>query len=117
MEQNDKLVLIYATFPSVAAASAIGEDLVKARLAACVNILEGIVSIYEWEGQLQRDTEAVAIVKTREDLAATVVATLKAAHSYENPAIVVLPVAGGSLPYLEWVLAQTRRPERQPDLG
>ncbi len=108
MEQNDKLVLVYATFPSVEEAAAVGEELVKARLAACINILQGMVSIYEWEGQLQRDAEAVAIVKTRAALAEAVVAVLRARHSYENPALLVLPIEGGSASFLDWITAQTR---------
>lgn len=108
MEQNDKLVLVYATFPSVEEAAAMGEQLVKARLAACVNVLQGMVSIYEWEGQLQRDAEAVAIVKTRAVHAEAVVAALKAGHRYDNPALLVLPVEGGSAPFLDWIVTQTK---------
>ena len=107
MEQNDKLVLIYSTFPSAEAAATVGESLVTARLAACVNILPGMLSIYEWEGQLHRDPEAVMIIKTRAALAPAVVAAIAERHTYDTPAIVVLPIEGGAAPYLDWVRNQT----------
>ncbi len=106
MKQNDKLVLIYATFPDQEAAVAMAEHLVQSRMAACVNILPGMVSVYEWDDQLSQSSEVVAIVKTREALAEVVVATMKSRHSYENPAIVVVPVTGGSAAFLAWVAAQ-----------
>jgi periplasmic divalent cation tolerance protein len=107
MEQNDKLVLVYTTFPSIEAATATGEKLVKRRLAACVNMIPNMTSIYEWDGQLQRDSEVVMIVKTRSSHAAAVTAAIKADHTYETPAVLVLPVDGGSEPYLAWLRAQT----------
>ena len=68
MQENDKPVLIYSTFPSPEAAEAVGRELVEGRLAACVNILPGMTSIYRWEGAIARDSEAVMIIKTRRDL-------------------------------------------------
>ena len=69
MDENDKPVLIYATFPSVAEAERIGGALVDQGLAACVNILPGMTAIYVWEGKRQRDSEAAMIIKTRANLA------------------------------------------------
>jgi periplasmic divalent cation tolerance protein len=111
MEQNDKLVLVYATFSSTEEAAAIGEELVKARLAGCVNIVPGMLSIYEWEGQLHRDAEAAMIIKTRAGLAEAVIAQVTAKHSYDNPALLVLRVDGGAAAYLDWLRAQTTTPE------
>lgn len=68
-----------------------------------------MVSIYEWEGQLHRDPEAAMLIKTRADLADAVMAEVKAAHSYENPALLVLPVEGGAAAYLRWLGDQTGR--------
>jgi periplasmic divalent cation tolerance protein len=107
MEQNDKLVLVYATFSSIEEAAAIGEELVKARLAACVNIVPGMLSIYEWEEQLHRAPEAVMIIKTRAAIAEAVIAQVRAKHSYDNPALLVVPVDGGATAYLDWLRAQT----------
>jgi len=111
VQENDKPVLIYSTFPSPEAAETAGRALVERRLAACVNILPGMVSIYRWEGAIARDSEAVMIIKTRASLAERVVAEVKALHTYANPALVVLPVVGGAEAYLAWLLGETRGAE------
>jgi periplasmic divalent cation tolerance protein len=109
LQENDKAVLVYATFPSMETAEAEGATLVDAGLAACVNILPGMVSIYIWNGARHRDSEVVMIVKTRQSLADTVIEQVKSRHAYENPALLILPVEGGSDAYLAWLLAQTRK--------
>ena len=112
MQENDKPVLIYSTFPSPEAAEAVGRELVDRRLAACVNILPGMTSIYRWEGAVARDSEAVMIVKTRGSLAERVIEVVKARHSYTNPALVVLPILGGSPDYLRWLCEETAAPDK-----
>ena len=107
MHENDKRVLVYSTFPSLDAAEAVGRDLVERRLAACVNILPGMTSIYRWDGAIARDAEVVVIIKTRGTLAETVIEAVKARHSYTNPALIVLPIIDGSADYLSWLLAET----------
>ena len=110
MQENDKPVLIYSTFPSPEAAEAVGRELVERRLAACVNILPGMTSIYRWDGAIARDSEVVLIIKTRETLAPSVSEVVKSLHAYTNPAVVVLPVIGGSGDYLRWLIAETGPP-------
>jgi periplasmic divalent cation tolerance protein len=105
---NDKAVLIYSTFPSVELAEEEGRQLVEDGLAACVNIVKGMTSIYRWQGALHRDSETVMIIKTRASLAEPVVAAVRGRHPYDNPALVVLPVEGGSQAFIEWILAQTQ---------
>lgn len=112
MPQNDKAVLIYTTFPSLEAAEEVGAALVETGVAACVNILPGMVSIYVWKGARQRDAEVVMIVKTRESLAEQAMSEIRQRHSYDTPALVVLPVEGGSADYLAWIAEQTS--QRQP---
>jgi periplasmic divalent cation tolerance protein len=107
VQENDKPVLIYSTFPSPEAAEAVGRELVERRLAACVNILPGMTSIYRWEGAIARDSEAVMIIKTRGSLAEKVIEAVKARHSYTNPALVVLPILDGSADYLRWLSGET----------
>ena len=107
--ENDKAVLVYSTFPAVDTAESVGGHLVDAGLAACVNILPGMVSIYRWEGQRQREAEVVMIIKTRASLADRVVAETRERHPYENPALLVLPVEGGSAPFIAWILGETTR--------
>jgi periplasmic divalent cation tolerance protein len=109
LSENDKLVLIYATFPSTAEAERIGGHLVDQGLAACVNIFPGMTAIYVWEGKRQVDSEAAAILKTRANLAHEAIAEARKLHPYTNPAFVVLPIAGGSQDFLRWICEQTTR--------
>jgi periplasmic divalent cation tolerance protein len=106
--ENDKPILVYATFPSAEDAERIGGRLVDDGLAACVNILPGMVSIYVWQGQRQRDSECAMIIKSRASLAGRIAETVRAMHPFENPAIVVIDIAGGSPPFLDWIMGQTR---------
>jgi periplasmic divalent cation tolerance protein len=110
VDENNKAVLIYSTFPSPEAAERVGGALVDRGLAACVNILPGMTSIYVWQGQRHRDAETVMIIKTREQLADTVVVEARRMHPYTNPAFVVLPVSGGSADFLRWIAEQTATP-------
>ncbi len=105
---SDDAVLIYATCPSSAEAERIGGALVERGLAACVNILPAMTAIYIWDGKLNRDSEAVLIIKTVARLADRVIAEAKAMHPYTNPALVVLPIVGGSADFLDWITSQTR---------
>jgi periplasmic divalent cation tolerance protein len=110
MDEMDKPVLIYSTFPSPAEAERVGAVLVDRGLAACVNIFPGMTAIYVWEGKRQRETETAMIVKTRADLADRVVVEARNLHPYTNPALVVLPIAGGSDDFLRWIAEQTAQP-------
>ena len=113
MQENDKPVLVYSTFPSLDAAEAVGRELVERRLAACANILPGMTSIYRWEGTIARDSEVVMIIKTRASLADQTIAEVKALHTYANPALLVVPIIGGSAEYLHWLGEETADPAAQ----
>jgi periplasmic divalent cation tolerance protein len=103
----DRPVLVYTTYPSLVEAEKAGRSLVESRLAACVNILPGMVSLYRWQGKIERADEVVMIVKTRPELAERVKAEVAASHPYEVPAILFLPTEGGGEPYIDWILAET----------
>src|SRR5215469_5649074 len=103
----ERAVLVYTTFPSVVEAEKAGRALVEARLAACINILPGMISVYRWQGGVERAEEAVMIVKTRASLAEAVRASVKATHPYDTPAIVVLPVESMDDSYFAWILDST----------
>jgi periplasmic divalent cation tolerance protein len=113
--EKDKPILVYATFPSRTEAERIGGRLVEEGLAACVNILPGMVSIYIWEGKRHQDEECAMIIKSRASLAAPIIRTVRSLHPYENPALVVLDIEGGSQPFLDWILAQTAAPKPGAD--
>ena len=108
MAENPGAVLIYTTLPDEKTAHDIGEALVKARLAACVNIFAGMRSIYEWKGELCRDAETAMLIKTMTDRADAAMAELKRLHPYETPAVLLIDVADVAADYLDWMIAQTR---------
>lgn len=107
MPANNKPVLIYGTFADLEEARRIGGDLVDRHLAACVNILPPINSIYVWQGKREEATEVPMLIKTRADLAEAAIAHVRACHSYDNPALLTLPVDGGSADFIAWITAQT----------
>ncbi|RAI45713.1 divalent-cation tolerance protein CutA [Rhodoplanes roseus] len=103
----ERAVFVYTTFPGLVEAQDAGRALIERRLAACVNILPGMVSLYRWEGAIERADEVVMIVKTRASLAEDVRAAVKERHTYTTPAIVVLPIESVDQSYLGWLLAET----------
>jgi periplasmic divalent cation tolerance protein len=102
-EEERATIFLYTTFPDEETAARVGSGLVEARLAACVNILPGMRSIYRWQGQIERAGEVVMIVKTLADRESAVIEAIRAGHPYEVPAIVTLPAVGGFAPYLDWI--------------
>ncbi len=104
---EDRVTLVYATFPSLEAADRIGAEVVGLRLAACVNILPAMRSIYRWEGEVHRDSEVAMIIKTRARLVPRVVGVVRVLHPYVTPALVALPSEGGSADFLAWIAAET----------
>ena len=103
----ERAVFVYTTFPSIVEAETAGRSLVERGLAACVNILPGMISHYRWEGTVERGEEAVMLIKTRASLAEEVRSAVKTMHSYDTPAIVVLPIESVDHDYLRWILAET----------
>ncbi len=104
----ERAVFVYTTFPSLVEAEKTGRALVERRLCACVNILPGMVSLYWWQGAIERGEEAVMIVKTRASLAEAVRAAVKEMHSYTTPAILVLPIDAVDPDYHAWIVAETQ---------
>jgi len=100
-------VMVYTTWPSSVEAEAAGRAIVGDGLAACVNILPGMMSIYRWQGDIERADEVVMIFKTRGDLAEPVAQAVRARHPYETPAVLFLPVTGGDDGYLDWIALET----------
>ena len=104
---SERAVFVYTTYPSLVEAERIGRAVLERRLAACVNILPGMISHYRWEGKVERAEEAVMLVKTRASVANAVSDAVKELHSYDTPAIVVLPLESVEKTYLAWLLAET----------
>jgi periplasmic divalent cation tolerance protein len=99
---TDKIVLV-TTCESAAEADAIASALVEHRLAACVNILPGVTSVYRWKGSIERASEIILLIKTSRLLLARVQAEIERLHSYELPELIALPIVDGSERYLEWL--------------
>ena len=98
---------VYITASDEDEAGRIGRALVEARLAAGVNIIPGVRSLYRWRGDVHDDREVALIAKTRAALVEAVVAKVKELHSYECPCIVALPITAGNPDYLDWIEAET----------
>lgn len=107
----ERMAFVYTTYPSVVEAEQAGRALVERQLAACVNIIPGMISIYRWEGAVERGEEAVMIVKTRAALTDAVHAAVKEMHSYSTPAILTLPLEKVEAGYLAWMLGATEAPK------
>lgn len=86
-------------------AARLADCLVVARLAACVQIMPEIESVYHWKGNVERDAEILLLAKTTQAKFAELEIAVRALHSYETPEIIALPVAAASAPYLEWLTA------------
>jgi periplasmic divalent cation tolerance protein len=103
-----KFNLVYITAKDKDEARKIGGELVKERLAACVNILDNMNSMYWWEGKVQDDNEAVLIAKTKESLVKELITKVKSLHSYSCPCIISLPILDGNKEYLNWLEKETQ---------
>lgn len=98
-----KINLVYMTAGDKDEARRIGQALIEMRLAACVNIIDNMNSMYFWEGKIQDDREVILIAKTTEALVGKLIETAKSVHSYDCPCILTLPVSGGNEAFLEWI--------------
>jgi periplasmic divalent cation tolerance protein len=98
--------LVYCPCPDLDTARRLGNGLLDARLAGCINILPGVVSLYDWEGKREEAQEAVLIAKTSAAKAGAVRRVLEKEHPYDVPAILVLPLAGMNEAYRDWLFGQ-----------
>jgi periplasmic divalent cation tolerance protein len=106
--EAEELRVVLITAPDATEASRLAHLLVGERLAACVNVVPGVRSVYRWEGEVQEDAEVLLIAKTPEARLDALVARIDAAHPYDVPEVLALPVAGGSPTYRAWVAQASR---------
>ncbi|MFA5529366.1 MAG: divalent-cation tolerance protein CutA [Thiohalomonadaceae bacterium] len=95
--------LVITTCPDGETAGNLARHLVEARLTACVNIVPGIRSVYQWQGELVTDHEHLLLAKTRSDTYPRLEAAIRANHPYELPEVIMVPIAQGSTDYLSWL--------------
>jgi len=107
MKSSEKFCWVYMTAGSVEEAKSIGQILVGQNLAACVNLLENMTSIYKWEEKLEESQEVIMIAKTRKTLMPKLIETVNSLHSYDCPCILELPIQGGNPDFLSWIERQT----------
>jgi len=105
-------IVVLITAPDLQIGRQIASLLLESKLAACVNIVPAIHSLYTWEGSIHDDQEALLIVKTRADLLTDhLIPAVQAIHPYDLPEIIALPIVAGSLPYLNWIGSVTKSPD------
>ena len=97
-------IVVLLTAPNDEEAKRLAEMLISSHLAACVQIMPGMESVYRWQGNIERQSEVLLIVKTMRSKFAELEREVRALHSYETPEIIALPVTAGSAPYLEWLV-------------
>jgi periplasmic divalent cation tolerance protein len=102
------VLICLCTCPDRASAAGLARALVDARLAACVNLLPGVASIYRWQGRVEQADEVLLLIKTTRQAYPALEARLPALHPYELPELLAVESAAGLPAYLEWVAAQAR---------
>lgn len=102
---SDEAIAVFMTAANREEAARLAEMLVGARLAACVQILPEIESVYRWEGKVERQREVLLIAKTTASKFEEIEREVRAIHSYATPEIVALPIVAGSAPYLQWLIS------------
>lgn len=108
MENDSQAILVLVTAPDLKTGEGIARGLLERGLAACVNISPGLISLYRWEGEIQRDPEVLLLIKTRPDLLNDqLIPAVQELHPYQLPEIIALPIVGGERNYLEWILEET----------
>lgn len=103
------VLVVFSTFPDPDKAAEVARILVTEQLAACVNIVGGVRSIYRWEGEISDDRETLAVIKTTSERFEEMRSRLVALHPYQVAEVIALPVESGHAPYLAWVADETRR--------
>ncbi len=101
-------VVIFVTAANKKEAEKIASTLIEKKLAACVNIIENVNSLFWWQGKVDRLKEALLIVKTRRTLMNKLIKKVKSLHSYAVPEIIALPIVSGDKKYLQWINESTR---------
>jgi periplasmic divalent cation tolerance protein len=101
-------LVVLCTVPDAPTGERLARALVEERLAACVNLVPGLTSIYRWQGEVARDSELLLVIKAQRSALAALVERVRTLHPYEVPELIALPIVAGSPDYLAWLAASTR---------
>jgi periplasmic divalent cation tolerance protein len=101
-------IQVIVSVPSKAVATKIAEHLLEERLAACVQIIDPIKSMYWWHGDIETADELLCLIKTRSDLFTEIESSIKQLHPYDVPEIIAIPIESGSEDYLDWITESVR---------
>jgi periplasmic divalent cation tolerance protein len=104
---SKEVMVVFITAPNEEEAAGIARSLVESKLAACVNIVKNIRSIYSWQGNIEDDSEVLMVVKTKKGLFNALSSRVRELHSYDVPEIIALPITDGSEDYIKWLLDST----------
>lgn len=107
---NDEPIVVLLTAANGEEAARLADLLIGAHLAACVQILPEMESVYRWEGKIERQAEILLLAKTTRSRFEDLEREVRALHSYETPEIIALPIVAGSAPYLEWLSESLKIP-------
>lgn len=104
---STKTLILLCTCPDDAVAADLSVRLVDQGLAACINCIPGLTSVYKWESEMQSGTEVLLMIKTSEAAVERLIVELKHLHPYELPEIIAVPITAGYEPYLDWIREST----------
>jgi len=103
----EQVLLVMTTLPDTPSAQAMARVLVESRLAACVNLMPAVQSVYRWQGQIEQATEVTLFIKTIQRHYPQLQQAILSAHPYDVPEVIAMTVVAGYAPYLDWVAAET----------
>ena len=104
-----QVLMVLTNMPNETMANAVARILVEDRLAACVNVLPGVRSVYQWQGAVEEATEVTMLIKTAQSRYPELEAAIRSAHPYDVPEIIAIPLVAGFPAYMEWVISETKK--------
>ena len=96
-------IVVFVTAKDISEAKKISDQLLKKKLIVCANLIEGVESVFRWQGKIDQAKETLMILKSKQSLFKKIVKTVNAHHSYEVPEVIALPIVDGNPDYLKWI--------------